>query len=164
MYYRNNNNNNNKRRKEREIFAYLRSSRATVLRELSSAGEHDERNLSITENGEFSSFLENTTSSLWVSHLPVGWVFYPLYLNLSTTHFSSLSSPEYLLPSFLPSFRWGWRRRKMKKDERGGYWGRWHYFREGSTKSRSFQKWKTFPNPWKCDCNTNVPCLGEFNN
>lgn len=64
----------------------VRSSRAYVLVKLSSVGEHDERNLSITENGEFLCFLKNSVSSLRVSDLSVGRVFNPLDLDLSTTH------------------------------------------------------------------------------
>ena len=56
--------------------------------ELASTREHDDRDLSITKNSEFLSFLENSISSLGVGDLPVGLVLNPLDLDLSTTHLS----------------------------------------------------------------------------
>lgn len=61
--------------------------------ELSSTGEHDDRNLSITKNSELTGLLEDTISSLGVGDLPVRRVLYPLDLNLSSSH-HSLSSPS----------------------------------------------------------------------
>lgn len=66
----------------------IRGCRAYVLVKFASVREHDERNLSITENSEFLCFLENTISPLRVSDLSVGRVFNSLDLDLSPTHIS----------------------------------------------------------------------------
>lgn len=54
--------------------------------DLSSARTHDNGNLSITENGEFLSFLEKPISPLRESDLPVCCVLNPLDLDLSSSH------------------------------------------------------------------------------
>ena len=64
----------------------VRDIRADKLVEFSSAGEHDQGNLSITENSDLLGFLENTISSLGIGHLPVSSVLNPLDLDLTTTH------------------------------------------------------------------------------
>ena len=72
----------------------VRDIRADELVEFSSAGEHDQGNLSITENSELLGFLENTISSLGIGHLPVSSVLNPLDLDLPTTHpFFSCETP-----------------------------------------------------------------------
>lgn len=73
-----------KRKKRREH--NIRSVWAGVLMIFPGAGEHDEKDFSVTKNSKFFSFLENTISSLGVSDLPVCGVFDLLDLNLSTTH------------------------------------------------------------------------------
>lgn len=52
----------------------------------SGVGEHDEGELSVAENGELLSLLEDTIPALRVGHLPVRWVLYPLDLDPPTTH------------------------------------------------------------------------------
>lgn len=69
----------------------VRGGRANILVHFTSVGEHDERDLGITEDGELLSLLENPISSLGVGHLPVCVVFDQLDLNLPTTHVSSLN-------------------------------------------------------------------------
>lgn len=64
----------------------IRCGGAYELMKFSSIREHDERNLSITENCDFLCFLKNPISSFRVSNLSVGRVFNPLNLNLPTTH------------------------------------------------------------------------------
>ena len=54
----------------------------------SSLGEDDERELSIAEYWELISFLQQTISSFWESHLSTRCVFYFLHLYLSSNHFS----------------------------------------------------------------------------
>lgn len=54
--------------------------------EFASAGEHNNRNLGIAENGELVGLLEKAIASFGVSDLAVGGVLYPLDLDLSTSH------------------------------------------------------------------------------
>lgn len=54
--------------------------------ELAGAGEHNNGNLGIAENGELVGLLEKPIPSFRVSHLAVGGVFYPLDLDLSSSH------------------------------------------------------------------------------
>lgn len=54
--------------------------------ELSSIGEDDESNFSITENRKLISFLQKPIPSFCKSHLPVDLVLYSLKLNSSSTH------------------------------------------------------------------------------
>lgn len=56
------------------------------LIELATTGENDEGHLSITENRKFISFLEQTISSLWESHLAVDLVFDPPQLHSPSPH------------------------------------------------------------------------------
>lgn len=64
----------------------IRCGGACILVELVVAREHDERDLSITKDGELLSFLDNTIPSFGVGDLPVRLVLDPLDLDLSTTH------------------------------------------------------------------------------
>jgi hypothetical protein len=57
--------------------------------ELVTAREHDEGDLSITEDGELLSFLDKTIPPFGVGDLPVRLVLDPLDLDLPTTHLSS---------------------------------------------------------------------------
>lgn len=66
------------------------------LVQLSSIGENDESNLSITKNGKLISFLQKAISSLCKGHLPVDLVLYPLQLNPTSSHFLLLSFFFYL--------------------------------------------------------------------
>lgn len=66
--------------------------RAAELVELATGGENDESDLSITKNRKFISFLEQTISSLWESHLTVDLVFYPLQLHSTSSHFFFLAN------------------------------------------------------------------------
>lgn len=71
---------------------------AAELIELATTGENDEGHLSITENRKFISFLEQTISSLWESHLAVDLVFDPPQLHSPSPH-------DFFFPfSFLRSF------------------------------------------------------------
>ena len=54
--------------------------------ELASAGEHNNRNLGIAENGELVGLLEKPVPSFRVCHLAVGGVLYPLDLDLPSSH------------------------------------------------------------------------------
>ena len=54
--------------------------------ELAGAGEHNNGNLGIAENGELVGFLEEAVSSFRVSDLTVGGVLYPLDLDLTASH------------------------------------------------------------------------------
>lgn len=49
----------------------LRSRRATIFMHLARITKDDKGNLGITKNSDFFSFLNDTISSLGVSHLPV---------------------------------------------------------------------------------------------
>lgn len=60
-------------------------------------GKDDERNLSITKNADLFSLLDDTTSSLGVSHLPVAGVFNPLDLNLASPHGNNFFTFLFLL-------------------------------------------------------------------
>lgn len=53
---------------------------AAVVCKLAGAGEHDDGDLGVAENGELLGLLHDAEPSLGVSHLPVGWVLYLLYL------------------------------------------------------------------------------------
>jgi len=72
--------------KRREENANVRGGGANVLVEFASAGEHNNRNLGIAENGELVGLLEKAIASFGVSDLAVGGVLYPLDLDLSTSH------------------------------------------------------------------------------
>ena len=65
--------------------------RTAELVELSPIGEDDESDLSVAENGEFVGLLEKTVSPLGEGHLPVDFVLYPLQLNPTSPHTSTLS-------------------------------------------------------------------------
>ena len=60
---------------------------AGELIKLAAARENNESNFSITENGEFISFLHQTISSLGESHLSINLVFDSLQLHFSSPHF-----------------------------------------------------------------------------
>lgn len=64
------------------------------LEKLASVGEDYNGNLSIAENGKFLSLLEKTTSSLRERYLPAIGVLNPLDLDLPSTHFRSLTTPQ----------------------------------------------------------------------
>lgn len=84
---------------------YVRSCRANILVNFVSGGLHDEGDLSVTQNSELLSFLEDPIPSLRVGHLPVRLVLDQLDLNLPTTHFGNLLL---LLLLLQPFFVLGW--------------------------------------------------------
>lgn len=73
----------------------VRGAGASIFVQLIRVREHDDRDLSITENGELASFLEKTTSPFGVRDLPVRVVLDLFDLYLSTTHIVSTSLPVY---------------------------------------------------------------------
>jgi len=75
-----------KRREKRRENANVRGGGANVLVEFASAGEHNNRNLGVAENGELVGLLEKAIASFGVGDLAVGGVLYPLDLDLSTSH------------------------------------------------------------------------------
>lgn len=64
----------------------LRGGRADVFMEFSGRGNHEERNLGVTENSELMGLLEDAVPSLGVSDLPIRHVLYPLDLDLTPRH------------------------------------------------------------------------------
>ena len=67
------------------------------LKKLASAGENNDSNLSLTQNGQLISLLHQTSTSLGESHLPASHILDLGHLNLSPTHLSQLSdSPKSL--------------------------------------------------------------------
>lgn len=80
----------------------VRGGRADVVIELVGAGDDDDRDLGVAEDGQLVGLLEETVASLGEGHLPVGGVLDPLDLDLPSSHSigfssSSLSPP----PPFL---------------------------------------------------------------
>ncbi|GLU04525.1 hypothetical protein SLE2022_216650 [Rubroshorea leprosula] len=63
--------------------------------ELSRAGNHDKRDLSIAENGQLARLLEQTVSTLRIGNLPVRGVLNELDLDLPSSH----SDPRFFLQS-----------------------------------------------------------------
>lgn len=94
---------------------YVRSCRANILVNFVSGGLHDEGDLSVTQNGELLSFLEDPIPSLRVGHLPVRLVLDQLDLNLPTTHFGNLLLLLLLL--LQPFFVLGWLLMMSRKEE-----------------------------------------------
>lgn len=75
---------------------YVRGGGANVLVELASTGEHYNRNLGITQNGELVGLLEKPIPSFRVSDLAVRRVLYPLDLDLTSSHDDqSIDLPSY---------------------------------------------------------------------
>ena len=86
----------------------VRSGRANIIVDFISGGLHDEGDLSITQNRELLSLLEDPISSLRIRHLPVRLVLNQLDLNLPTTHFRNLASSSFFCNYFFFCFVLGW--------------------------------------------------------
>ena len=65
---------------------YIPQGFTAVLKQLASAGEDDESDLSITQHRELIGLLHQPSSSLRECHLPSRRVLDPLDLNLSASH------------------------------------------------------------------------------
>lgn len=98
---------------------WLRGGGADVLVEFSGAGEHDNGDLGVAEDGEFVGLLEEAVAPLRVGHLPVRRVFDSLDLDLPSRHGSISCEFRGYFVFWIGSGRWrkwgvGGRKRKTK--------------------------------------------------